>query len=240
MTRRERLEAKLEKREAWADSREASAAARFDKAHQIGDSIPFGQPILVGHHSEKRARRDADRIWSNMGKGVEDLNMAEHHASKAQGIARQLAGSIFSDDPDAVEALEARIASLEAERDQIKAENAAFRKTHKDELKTLTAYGRDQIMPHPSYRLSNLSGNIKRNKDRLAQIKTQQERAQKAEQAGGVTVEEIRSTYTTYARVTFAEKPAREVLTALKAAGFRWGSGSWTGELDKLPEGITN
>ena len=27
-----------------------------------GDKIPFGQPILVGHHSEKRARRVRDYL----------------------------------------------------------------------------------------------------------------------------------------------------------------------------------
>jgi hypothetical protein len=33
--------------------------------------IPFGQPILVGHHSEGRARRDQGRIESGMRAGVE-------------------------------------------------------------------------------------------------------------------------------------------------------------------------
>src|SRR5690606_1472040 len=38
-----------------------------------------------------------------------------------------------------------------------------------------------------------------------------------------------------WVRVTFAEKPERSVLSALKAAGFRWRGGSWIGERAKLP-----
>jgi hypothetical protein len=36
-------------------------------------------------------------------------------------------------------------------------------------------------------------------------------------------------------RITFAEKPERAVLDALKAAGFRWGNGSWVGRRDAIP-----
>jgi hypothetical protein len=33
--------------------------AAHQKARELGDQIPFGQPILVGHHSENRMRRHA-------------------------------------------------------------------------------------------------------------------------------------------------------------------------------------
>jgi hypothetical protein len=48
----------------------AEAARRLDTAHEIGSHIPFGQPIMVGHHSEKRHRGDIERIDNNMRKGV--------------------------------------------------------------------------------------------------------------------------------------------------------------------------
>ena len=38
--------------------------------------------------------------------------------------------------------------------------------------------------------------------------------------------------------MTFAEKPERSTLDALKAAGFYWGQGSWTGKLESLPEEV--
>ena len=39
-------------------------------------------------------------------------------------------------------------------------------------------------------------------------------------------------------RVTFAEKPERSIIDALKAAGFFWNGGSWHGRAAELPEGI--
>ena len=36
-------------------------------------------------------------------------------------------------------------------------------------------------------------------------------------------------------RVTFAEKPERAILDALRAAGYQWGGGHWSGKHDALP-----
>lgn len=41
-----------------------------------------------------------------------------------------------------------------------------------------------------------------------------------------------------YVRVTFPEKPDREVLDSLRAAGFRWGAGSWVGRRDAVPASV--
>jgi len=79
MTRRERLEAKVERRREWAAKRAAKSTASYESAREIGSHIPFGQPILVGHHSERHARRDAERIDSNMRKSVENSDMADYH-----------------------------------------------------------------------------------------------------------------------------------------------------------------
>jgi hypothetical protein len=85
--------------------------------------------------------------------------------------------------------------------------------------------------PHLPYELSNLGGRITADRQRLAAIKAQQGRAEQANAAtSGVLIEGE-----AWVRVTFAEKPERIILDALKAAGFRWGSGSWVGERIKLP-----
>jgi hypothetical protein len=39
-------------------------------------------------------------------------------------------------------------------------------------------------------------------------------------------------------RVTFAEKPRRELLNELRGAGFRWAGGSWQGRRDALPASV--
>lgn len=264
MTRRERLERKAERRREWADKARVRSEAGFRKADSIASMIPLGQPILVGHHSEKRHRKDIARIDSGMRKGCEEAALANHHESKADGLERQLASSIYSDDPDAVEQLTAKAEALEAEADKMAAANKAFRKlkagdgasrllevvrlgfvTEADaveiaKLWALCPYHGGTL--YPAYQLSNTRANARRCRER---IKTVEARARKQAEAdaapGGVVVkrsEPCRYSGTVYATVTFAEKPAREVLAALKAAGYYWGNGSWTGDAAKLPPGI--
>jgi hypothetical protein len=126
MTRREKLEARAERRRAWADKAAARSADRLGAARAVADQIPFGQPILVGHHSERRARRDASRIHGNMAKGLEEHRLAESHATKAASIDRALDRSIFSDDTDAVARLRTRIAQTETEAARSNAINKAW------------------------------------------------------------------------------------------------------------------
>lgn len=176
MTYRERREAKAERLREWADKREAksdAARADFDRTSSM---IPMGQPVLVGHHSEKRHRRDLDRIDRKLGQTVEHGRKADEFRSRADNIEAAAEKAIYSDDEDAIERLEERIVELEAKRVKIKERNAAYRKEHKAELKEMGAYQRDQAMPFRGYVLQNLGGNINRNKKRLAQLKRVAER----------------------------------------------------------------
>jgi hypothetical protein len=251
MTRRERLEHKLERRQEWAGKATQRSNVAYARADQIAKARPFGQPILVGHHSEASARADQRRIESAMDKSVEEMHKAEYHESKADGLARQLAHNVYSDDENAVEALEARIAKHEAQAATYVALNAAWRKAKGDiakfaelaglgiaeaqmiERRIETAYSWEK-QPIPSYTLTNLRANIRRDRERIEQIKAQQARTEKAESSGGVLVEGGE-----WVRVTFAEKPARSVLDTLKAAGFRWASGSWCGRRESLPANLS-
>jgi hypothetical protein len=247
MTRRERMERRQERREEWADKREASAGAAFERAHTMAAAIPFGQPVLVGHYSEKRDRNYRARIDGAMGRGVADAQMAERHASRAAGIAHQLDTSVFSDDVDAIERLRERIAEREARRDRIKAYNASCRKgtpdpsllteRERDELagtRRVAAYQLSKGGGFPTYVLTNLGATIRKDQERVADVDRRTKRTAEAEANGGVAV---RCTGD-YCAVTFAEKPERAVLDALKAAGFRWSGGSWHGRVDALPAGL--
>lgn len=60
-----------------ARTAEAKSDEYYKKSHQTIDQIPLGQPILVGHHSEARHRRDLDKSWNAMGKSVELSHKAE-------------------------------------------------------------------------------------------------------------------------------------------------------------------
>jgi hypothetical protein len=173
-TTRERKEARAERLRGWADGRQAKSEAAHAKVDAIAGMIPFGQPILVGHHSERRARRDQDRIHNGMRAGIEHGHKADSMRSRADNIEAAADRSIYSDDPDAIERLAERVAELEAKRARMKVRNAEYRKTHRAELKELTAYGRDQVVPHSGWELTNLSGNIARNRKRLEALKREE------------------------------------------------------------------
>jgi molybdenum cofactor biosynthesis enzyme len=241
MTRRERIEARLERRQEWATKRASKANTAFNAAHKLADGIPLGQPILVGHHSERHARRDAERISNGMSRGCEHSKMADEHTSKARGLAIQLDRTVFSDDPNAIEALEARITVNETKASLYTAINKAWRKGGRD---AVAAVAGDKIADRAAETMgqcpylkgpldtTNLRARIRADKDRIKQVMTQQARTAEAEAAGGVVVNVVGE----YARVTFAEKPEREVIDALKAAGFMWSGGSWTGKAVSLPK----
>lgn len=170
-TTRDRRARRADRLRDWADSRERKAEAAEEDLRGTLDLIPLGQPILVGHHSEKRARRDQDRLGRKAEAASEHTHKAQDFRRRADNIAAAADQAVYSDDPDAAERLEARIADLEEQRSQAKERNATYRKQHRDELKALTPFGRDQKLPHPSYELRNLGARINRDRKRLASLR---------------------------------------------------------------------
>jgi hypothetical protein len=80
---REKRLAKAEKYEEWAEKQEQKKKELFDEHDKLLSVIPPGQPILVGHHSEKRHRKHLEHI-DNLGKkGLEAMKQAESHKRKA-------------------------------------------------------------------------------------------------------------------------------------------------------------
>lgn len=250
MTRRERLEKKLEKRHEWAGKAAARSDSRFDAAHKISSQIPMGQPILVGHHSERHARKDAERIHNNLDKGVEEAKLADHHNSKARGLSIQLDRTIFDDDPDAIEQLEARIARSEAAAAKSNAINKAWRKGGAEALRatglmseafiteTIKTMALCPWLKTPMSATGNRTS-VRGDKERIERIKAKRELTEKASQApNGVLIQECGNR--DYVTLVFAEKPDYSIIEALKAAGFRWVTGSWFGPKAKLPPEVTS
>lgn len=250
MTRRERMTARMERREEWAEKAHAASDAAYAASHRAVEGIPFGQPVLVGHHSEGHHRRALERSDKAMSRACERSKMADRHESVADNLERALDKSIFSDDTDAPDALRARIAELEAKRARVVTLNKAIRREMKGGLTEgwmartgaseaeqramldNVQHGWDNSPLFPPYVTANLGGRISADRKRLEYLLARQERAARAEAApSGVVVEGDGD----YARVTFAEQPERAVLDALKAAGFMWSGGSWCGRRDAIP-----
>lgn len=80
----ERARRKADRYRGYASNNEQISDAMFKKSQAITEHIPMGQPILVGHHSEKRHRADLDKSWNAMGKAVEASKKAETYEGKAQ------------------------------------------------------------------------------------------------------------------------------------------------------------
>src|SRR6266568_6799609 len=101
MTYRERRLAKATRYQEWAAKREAKAETAYNTAHKIIEMIPPGQPILTGHHSERRHRRDLERHDANMRRSTENSKKADEMRNKADNIVAVASNAIYSDDPDA-------------------------------------------------------------------------------------------------------------------------------------------
>src|SRR5690606_39184261 len=120
----QRKAARIERLRARAAAARAQGNERIDAARQLAERIPLGQPILVGHHSERRARRDAERIRNGFTRGFERLKLADELDRRARAAEQNTA--ISSDDPDAVEKLRAELAKQEAFHARWKAINKAL------------------------------------------------------------------------------------------------------------------
>ncbi|MCF3643220.1 DUF3560 domain-containing protein [Rhizobium sp. TRM95111] len=227
-----KLEARRTRMEARAKQASSEAQATYHKAHKMAEAIPFGQPILVGHHSEKRDRNYRDRIHNTFGKAFDLHNKAKHYAGKAAAVGT---GGISSDDPDAIDKLRAELAKMEAAQEQMKAANKAIRTNKTPEAQTvaLVALGFKEAsavkllekdfagrVGFPNYALTNNNANMRRIKLRIAELEKRGKREDVERSGSGFTyredVEENRVMF------VFEGKPDERTRKILKAHAFKW------------------
>lgn len=91
--------------EAKSKALENEAEELSNRASKMASAIPFGQPILVGHHSERRDRRYREKIHNTFAKSFETQEKAKYYAAKAESVGM---GGISSDDPDAIKKITRR------------------------------------------------------------------------------------------------------------------------------------
>lgn len=87
-TLEERAEARADRFENYSEKREKEANSTAAAVKELAGNIPFGQPILIGHHSEKRARRDAEKIENGMRRAVKLWETSEYWTRRAAGAIR--------------------------------------------------------------------------------------------------------------------------------------------------------
>ena len=217
-----------------ANKKEAESNFRFEKAHNMASVIPFGQPILVGHHSERRDRKYRNKIHNNMDKGVELSREAERLRERARAAENN--NAIFSDDPEAITKLREKLESLQKSQELMKAVNAIIRKKNlSDEQKKeqiikaglKEKYATDILQPDycgrigfPSFSLTNNNANIKRIKDRIAHLEKLNAAETAEKKFGEVSI--VENVEENRCQIFFPDKPSEAVRADLKSHGFRW------------------
>ena len=94
----------------YSESRTEDAEAAQKAVAAIADNIPFGQPILVGHHSERRHRKDIERMDNGMRRAVKMWDTAKYWTDRAEAALQH---AKYKERPD-VRAR--RIKGLEADK----------------------------------------------------------------------------------------------------------------------------
>lgn len=93
----ERQEERAERFEKYSENRLSDAENLKDHVKSISDNIPFGQPILVGHHSQRHAEKDAKKIENGMKQAIRLWETSKYWADRASGA---LAHAKYKERPD--------------------------------------------------------------------------------------------------------------------------------------------
>lgn len=75
---------RAERRREWAASAERKSDEYYKASNKDADFLSLGEPIKIGHHSERRHRKAIDDAWNNMGKSVEFEEKAKEHERAAR------------------------------------------------------------------------------------------------------------------------------------------------------------
>src|SRR5262249_12511926 len=84
----DRAEVRAERFEAYSERRADEADRASAAVDAIAQNIPLGQPILVGHHSERRARKDAERIENGTRRAIKLWETSKYWTPGAAGPLR--------------------------------------------------------------------------------------------------------------------------------------------------------
>lgn len=95
---------------ARADRHRSASDAAYKRSNDLVSMIPLGQPILVGHHSERADRNRRAKSWRAMDKSVEEAKTADRLSEAARSSAAHQA--YYTTNPDA---LQRRVDRLSAE-----------------------------------------------------------------------------------------------------------------------------
>ena len=84
----DRATERAERFDNYSEKRESDANRAREAVSEISNGIPLGQPILIGHHSQRRAEKDAQKIQNGMEKAVRLWDQSQYWKDRAAGALR--------------------------------------------------------------------------------------------------------------------------------------------------------
>lgn len=175
-------------------------------------------------------------------RNLEEWNYIQGLLDKIRSVGT---GGISSDDPQAVEKLEAKLAALEKHQELMKAANSAIRMkdpTKGDAKLAELGYTPEDIaklrepdfcgrIGYPAYLLQNNNANIRRIRGRIEELKKRSENTPEGWEFDGGRV--VMNTTENRLQIIFDGKPDADVRTELKGEGFQWApsQGAWQRQL---------
>ncbi len=186
------------------------------------EHIPLGQPILIGHHSEKRDRTYRQKIKNTYSKAIEASDKAAYYADKASTIENNKA--IFSDDPNAIEKLDEKIDELVKLQEFMKVANKLIRKQDKEGFLKLEGTTEQQWqilnqkdcfenLGYAPFELTNNNANIRRLKLRREELKSKESLVTVSETIKGVRL--VQNAEANRVQLIFPEQPSKETCLIL-------------------------
>ena len=190
----ERRKRRIERyKELSLKAQERSSQYSNSNANRILQIVP-GQPILVGHHSEKRHRKLIKKAQDDIRKSIEEDNKSNFYKERAENAENSKV--IYSDDPQAIIKLKEKLERLENEKASIKARE------------------------HSTWELTNIGATIRETKKRIERLeKLENIEFQEINFENGKV---IHNKEINRIQFLFDNIPDEDTRKILKSHGFRW------------------
>lgn len=183
-------------------------------ANRILQMTP-GQPILVGHHSEKKHRRLIEKAHNDIRKSIEESEKSKYYIDKIESVENDKV--IYNDDPNAIGKLKDKLEYLERQRELIKADEG-----------------------HATWQLQNIGARIRETKRRINRLEKLESIEFEEKEFNGGKI--IHNKEINRIQIIFDAIPDEKIRNELKHRGFHWSrrEGAWQREFNEQTIKVTN
>ena len=231
----EKKQARIDRLRKRSERSQEEATQRWGVAKHQGELLN-GQPVLIGHHSERKHRALIERMATNSRKASEAYEQGKELERRAEAAENNKA--VFSDDPEAVAKLRPRIEAMEKRQAMMKQANKIIRSKPKNEptpekMKALAGLGLHEEVAERlfsgddlgrigfiSYELTNNNSEMRRLKERMAKLLKQA--SEKTTETNHGEIKIVENVEANRVQIFFPDKPSEEVRQQLKSHGFKW------------------